>query len=65
MIHPIKIVIHRMVDAIWSLKTEADDRHSDEVEKDRMIGATADASIHERRVVYSTSSFLFSFLANC
>ena len=54
-----------MVDAIWSLKTEADDRHSDEVEKDRMIGATADASIHERRVVYSTSFFLFSFLANC
>src|SRR3972149_5995189 len=45
--HPEEAVVHRVVNAVGPVEAEADRRHAQVVEKDRVVGATADAHVDE------------------
>src|ERR1700751_5967797 len=53
-----------MINTVRSFEAEADDRHSNKVQKDSMIGAAADPSVRERVVGYVPGLFPLSLFAS-
>ncbi len=49
-IHPEKIVVGRMVDAVRTFEAQSENGHADEVEKNSVVRAAADAGIGQIRI---------------
>ncbi len=50
MVHPEKVVVGGMVNAVGSVELQAEDGHPYKVEKDGVVGAAADASVGQIRI---------------
>jgi hypothetical protein len=46
-VHPEKVVVGGVVDAVVSFESEAEDGHANEVEEDGVVGTAANAGIGE------------------
>ena len=49
MVHPVKIVVHRVVDAIVTVEAEPDHGHPHEIQEHGMVGTAADSCVCQIR----------------
>ena len=50
-VHPIEVVIHGVIDAVWTVELQGDDGTTQEVEEDGVVGSAADASVDDVGIV--------------
>src|SRR5579863_3105643 len=51
-IHPVEIVVHRVIDAVWAHERQTDGRNAKEIQENRMVGAAADAGVRQFRIAH-------------
>ena len=62
MIHPVKIVVHRVIHAVRAVKLQRDHRAAEKIQEHGVIGAAADAGIYEIVVLRGLRVFFFAVL---
>ena len=60
-VHPVEVVVHRVVDAVVAVEAELDDGQPTKFEKDGVVGAAADAGVGRLASVTAGSFLVFSF----